>query len=155
MKEKRPVYNGYQEQYLTGAELKVLFPGEYLATGPHHADVLGISIEDYLCAIKIDDAKTYRIFINHAFCKVMKGDTDGEVAFFGHTPLEKTKLYKNLEDIHLEKQCPECGNLMEFKEGRYGAFMGCTGYPDCRHTMRVPYIGKFAGPPSAMTVPQK
>lgn len=33
-----------------------------------------------------------------------------------------------------EKICPECGLLMKKRNGRFGEFWGCTGYPDCRHT---------------------
>lgn len=30
--------------------------------------------------------------------------------------------------------CPICGNLMKKRNGKYGAFWGCAGYPDCRYT---------------------
>ena len=33
-----------------------------------------------------------------------------------------------------EKICPECGLPMKKRNGRFGEFWGCTGYPDCRHT---------------------
>ncbi len=33
-----------------------------------------------------------------------------------------------------EKLCPKCGKPMEIKFGRFGQFLGCTGYPECRHT---------------------
>lgn len=33
-----------------------------------------------------------------------------------------------------EKICPECGLSMKKRNGRFGEFWGCTGYPDCRHT---------------------
>lgn len=33
-----------------------------------------------------------------------------------------------------EKSCPECGLPMKKRNGRFGEFWGCTGYPDCRHT---------------------
>jgi DNA topoisomerase-1 len=35
-------------------------------------------------------------------------------------------------------KCPECGNAMVIKLGRRGKFMGCTDYPDCRHTQPLP-----------------
>jgi NAD-dependent DNA ligase len=33
--------------------------------------------------------------------------------------------------------CPECGRAMVQREGRYGAFLGCTGYPKCEHTEQI------------------
>jgi len=33
--------------------------------------------------------------------------------------------------------CPECGFSMSIKEGRYGYFWGCDGYPGCEKTLSV------------------
>lgn len=30
--------------------------------------------------------------------------------------------------------CPECGKLLKLRNGRFGEFWGCSGYPRCRHT---------------------
>jgi DNA topoisomerase-1 len=30
--------------------------------------------------------------------------------------------------------CPECGNELAVRWNRYGRFLGCTGYPECRYT---------------------
>ncbi len=35
------------------------------------------------------------------------------------------------------KDCPECGKPMVEKEGRFGMFLACTGYPACKHTESV------------------
>lgn len=32
------------------------------------------------------------------------------------------------------KLCPGCGLPMKKRNGRYGEFWGCTGYPECRYT---------------------
>jgi len=32
--------------------------------------------------------------------------------------------------------CDKCGKPMAVKRGRYGQFLGCTGYPDCRNIMK-------------------
>lgn len=32
------------------------------------------------------------------------------------------------------KRCPKCGRLMKKRNGRFGEFWGCSGYPNCRHT---------------------
>ena len=32
------------------------------------------------------------------------------------------------------KKCPKCGQLMQKRNGKFGAFWGCGGYPNCRYT---------------------
>ncbi|NOQ67907.1 hypothetical protein GQ568_00520, partial [Patescibacteria group bacterium] len=33
--------------------------------------------------------------------------------------------------------CEKCGKPMVFKIGRYGKFLGCSGYPDCKNIKSV------------------
>ena len=35
------------------------------------------------------------------------------------------------------KICPVCGQIMKKRNGRYGEFWGCTGFPLCRHTEKI------------------
>lgn len=35
------------------------------------------------------------------------------------------------------KKCPRCGNIMKRRNGRYGEFWGCMGFPSCRYTENV------------------
>ncbi|MCJ7681056.1 MAG: DNA topoisomerase, partial [Candidatus Aminicenantes bacterium] len=37
------------------------------------------------------------------------------------------------QGIPAEENCPECGKQLVIKEGRYGRFKACTGYPDCSY----------------------
>lgn len=142
MQEKKPVYNGYEELYLSGAELKELFKDHYYATGRHHSVILGISIPDFLEMKGISDSKEYRIFINKFFCRVMNANTDGLIVFFGHNELGSIKSTVDVKTIQLAKTCPVCGAPMKFKEGKYGDFLGCSRYPGCKQTAKIPIIGK-------------
>jgi len=36
-----------------------------------------------------------------------------------------------------EIQCEKCGKPMVLKRGRFGEFMACSGYPDCRNTKKI------------------
>jgi DNA topoisomerase-1 len=36
-----------------------------------------------------------------------------------------------------DEYCENCGRVMVLKRGRFGQFMACTGYPDCRTTRRL------------------
>ena len=35
------------------------------------------------------------------------------------------------------RTCPLCGAPMAKRDGKYGAFWGCEGYPDCKHTESI------------------
>ncbi len=37
-----------------------------------------------------------------------------------------------------EESCDICGKPMALKRGRFGPFLGCTGYPDCKNIKRLP-----------------
>jgi len=36
-----------------------------------------------------------------------------------------------------EQNCEKCGRPMAVKRGRYGYFLACTGYPECRNTKKI------------------
>ncbi|HSJ51991.1 MAG TPA: DNA topoisomerase, partial [Actinomycetota bacterium] len=38
----------------------------------------------------------------------------------------------------LDETCPECGRQLQRKVGRYGPFVGCSGYPECRYIKKDP-----------------
>lgn len=33
--------------------------------------------------------------------------------------------------------CPLCGARLVQRSGKFGDFVGCSGYPDCRHTEAI------------------
>jgi DNA topoisomerase-1 len=41
------------------------------------------------------------------------------------------------EDVPVDEKCPECGADMVMKRGRFGRFLACTRYPDCKGTKPV------------------
>ncbi len=43
-------------------------------------------------------------------------------------PMSKAELEK------IGKACPRCGKDLVIRWGRYGKFVSCSGFPDCRHT---------------------
>lgn len=53
------------------------------------------------------------------------------------------------EDFNWEQPCPVCGSEMKIRHGRYGAFLGCTRYPDCKGIVSIPKKGESieASPP--------
>jgi DNA topoisomerase-1 len=44
------------------------------------------------------------------------------------------------------RRCPTCGTgTLSIKLGKFGAFIGCSNYPDCRHTMQLSDSATGAG----------
>ena len=43
----------------------------------------------------------------------------------------------DLQETSQEEYCENCGRVMVLKRGRFGQFMACTGYPDCKTTRRL------------------
>lgn len=39
--------------------------------------------------------------------------------------------------IEAEQLCPKCGSAMKLRRGRFGAFYGCTRYPDCNGIINI------------------
>lgn len=42
-----------------------------------------------------------------------------------------------IKDEPAGEDCEQCGNPMVFKMGRYGKFMACSNFPDCRNTKAI------------------
>ncbi|MES2199411.1 MAG: type I DNA topoisomerase [Chlamydiota bacterium] len=43
-----------------------------------------------------------------------------------------------------DQKCSKCGKEMKLRFGKYGAFLGCTGYPDCRGIVNIAKAGEEA-----------
>ena len=57
-----------------------------------------------------------------------------------YTPYAKQLATKQAEVVKkdltepTDKVCPLCGRALVIRPGRFGKFLACTGFPDCRHT---------------------
>ena len=62
--------------------------------------------------------------------------------FYGPFAETIKRVEKELEHVKLEDEvsdvpCDKCGRLMVFKYGRYGKFLACPGYPECRNAKPI------------------
>lgn len=68
-----------------------------------------------------------------------------------HKNLEaKTETVKKEDFVEkIDKKCPECGNDLVVKFGRFGKFIACSKYPECKYTEKTAeekeVDDKFAG----------
>jgi len=51
------------------------------------------------------------------------------------------------EEAAEPEECDLCGKPMQLKRGRFGQFLGCTGYPECRNIRKISKTGVAAPPP--------
>ena len=61
-----------------------------------------------------------------------------------YTPFEKNveKVEKELEHVKLEEEvsdvpCEKCGRMMVIRYGRFGKFLACPGYPECKNAKPI------------------
>ncbi|MFA5553844.1 MAG: topoisomerase DNA-binding C4 zinc finger domain-containing protein [Phycisphaerae bacterium] len=45
-----------------------------------------------------------------------------------------------------EHKCPNCGKDMLVKRGRFGEFLGCSGYPECKTILNLDKDGNIKPP---------
>jgi DNA topoisomerase-1 len=60
---------------------------------------------------------------------------------------------KPLEEEVTDKNCEKCGMPMVVKRGRYGDFIACSGYPECKNTQSLNSNG--SGKTIGVSCPQK
>lgn len=80
---------------------------------------------------KLDDVAT-----NGTDWKKIIGD------FYGGFEKELETADKEIEKVEVEDEptdevCEICGRPMVIKQGRYGKFMACSGYPECKNTKPI------------------
>jgi DNA topoisomerase-1 len=68
-------------------------------------------------------------------------DSDGRVV-----PVKRAQ-----GSVETEEVCEVCGRPMVVKRGRYGPFLACTGYPECKNTRRLGGGERASRPPAEKT----
>lgn len=59
-------------------------------------------------------------------------------------PVEELAFNKEdyADDFDWEQKCPKCGKDMKVRHGRFGSFLGCTTYPECKGIVNIPKKGE-------------
>lgn len=101
---------------------------------------LGIFVTEYLI-------KNFPDLMEFEFTARLEGNLDsiseGKQGWLGYLKSYFSLLERDLKQameikgvkgkgIPVEEVCPECGRQLVIKEGRYGRFRACSGYPDCK-----------------------
>ena len=106
----------------------------------------GFTVTDFLL-------KYFPDVFDYKFTAVMEDELDeisrGERAWQPTIKEFYTPFAKKLEDteetaervkVAIEfagKNCPECGKELIIRTGKFGKFLACSGFPDCKHTESI------------------
>ena len=71
-------------------------------------------------------------------CSTYDKDDPNTCTFTKENPINLPDLDSaDMQETTQEEYCENCGRVMVLKRGRFGQFMACTGYPDCKTTRRL------------------
>ena len=107
---------------------------------------IGTAVNDLL-------AEHFKDILDLHFTRQMEGDLDKVAvgaedwvailrAFYGPFERELEEAEKKLPRLEIKDEptdeiCPNCGRPMVIKTGRFGRFISCTGYPECKTTKPI------------------
>jgi DNA topoisomerase I len=97
--------------------------------------------------------KNFHELIDVDFTALMENELDGVedgktdwvallAKFYSSFEKELTEAESNMEHVQLadeesDVECEKCGRMMVYKTGRYGKFLACPGFPECRNTKPI------------------
>lgn len=101
---------------------------------------IGIEITDKL-------QEFFKNIINVKYTKDMEDDLDkiaeGDLVwyklldrFYNDFEPQVEEAFKNMEKkapVETGENCPNCGNPLVYKQSKYGKFIACSNYPDCKY----------------------
>ena len=88
-------------------------------------------------------------------CSAYEKDDPNSCTFTKENPIDLPDLDSaDMQETSQEEYCENCGRPMVLKRGRFGQFMACTGYPDCKTTRRLDQQKKVPDVPLAEQCPQ-
>jgi DNA topoisomerase-1 len=71
-------------------------------------------------------------------CSSYDKDDPNSCTFTKENPIDLPDLDSaDMQETQQEEYCENCGRVMVLKRGRFGQFMACTGYPECKTTRRL------------------
>ncbi|HKV93232.1 MAG TPA: type I DNA topoisomerase [Candidatus Angelobacter sp.] len=71
-------------------------------------------------------------------CSAYKKDDPESCTFTKENPINLPEFdAAEMPETGSDEYCENCGRVMVLKRGRFGQFMACTGYPDCKTTRRL------------------
>jgi len=88
-------------------------------------------------------------------CSAYDKNDPNSCTFTKENPIDLPDLDSaDVQETTQEEYCENCGRPMVLKRGRFGQFMACTGYPECKTTRRLDQGKKVPDIPLEEKCPQ-
>lgn len=107
---------------------------------------LGLTVNDFLMKY-FPDVFDYQFTaqMEDSLDDISRGEKEWKVAvgtYFNPLAAKLGSVEESAEKVQLEvemvdKNCPECGKQLLVRTGKFGKFLACSGFPDCKHTERL------------------
>jgi hypothetical protein len=149
-KRKEKLYNPLRQNFGHVESLKTFFP--------EFSDLFVVPIVSFSGRAELKvEVKSANVVYNKDLAKSIKSHTNKMISREQlDTLIDRIKQFNSTIDPSKRKQhvkaiksnlksraqsvennvCPKCGSSLVMKEGRYGAFKGCSGYPKCRFIVK-------------------
>ena len=105
-----------------------------------YATDLAISLVDFLDKYFTDIVDSnYTANLEKSLDKISEGklkDIDFLKSFYSELENNIAKEEKENGTI-IDKKCPKCGATLVIRRGRFGNFLACPNYPNCKHTEKL------------------
>ncbi|MFQ6084114.1 MAG: type I DNA topoisomerase [Candidatus Aminicenantia bacterium] len=107
---------------------------------------LGIFVTDFLIQHFPDIIQTqFTARMEEELDKISEGEEKWVKTikeFYTHLDRDLKKAYQEGENVKskgipVEEKCPECGANLVIKEGKFGRFLACTSFPECKFTQSL------------------
>ncbi len=127
-----PIISTIQERFYVEKENRKFIP-----------TILGMTVIDFLMANFSDIIDyTFTASLEDELDEIARGERQWRptIAAF-YQPFEKKveQTKKEAQKVKMEvqfagKKCPDCGKELIVRVGRFGKFLACSGFPECKHT---------------------
>lgn len=136
-------YNGIRDEHIDRVAESLLSTGLTeidRSTFDYHCHKCGVDPDNFTQA----DLDRLQEKLNE---QVIKMRSAGWCAYM-QSQLEREERQKEYERKRAEREawtmehmssesCPLCGRTMYIREGKYGRFLGCSNYPNCKGTRKI------------------
>lgn len=131
-----PIISTIQERGYVRLERKYFYPQEvgFIVTGllvNHFPDIVDI---DFTARMekdldKIAEGKEKWVRILSDFYRPFEKNLENK-----YQEISKKDI---MEEKETKESCPKCGKKMIIRMGRFGKFLACSGFPDCKYTKQL------------------
>ena len=103
----------------------------------HMVNVKGVGVDTDLKCPDCNSQLNIKIGKNGHFLACTKYPDCSFTSNYERDEKGNLSIVKRVIDNTKVKDCVKCGKPMVKKDGRFGTFLACTGYPECKHTESV------------------